>query len=290
VDNLDASTSDVVGTWSFVGDTSNTWDDGAQFHSGGSGSNTFTFRPLIPADGYYNIHAWWKAGSNRASDAPYTIKYYNNVSEEYETEMITVDQRRDYEGWYCFGNYYLKAGIENFVRLSDQATGYVIADAVWFEADDVPCPPNFYPIVDDLDLDLTEVVGTWTNVSNTDGTWNDNAKYHAAGSGSNTFTFRPHIVESGNYEVYTCWKAGTNRATDARYKIRYYNSGTGEYVETTVGSVNQQQTPDDLLYQGHWWEYLGQFYLEAGTGNYVQLTDEANGYVIADAVFFAKIN
>ncbi|MGA1871161.1 MAG: HYR domain-containing protein, partial [bacterium] len=124
------------------------------------------------------------------------------------------------------------------------------------------------------------------NVSNTDGTWNDNAKYHAAGSGSNTFMFRPQIVDSGYYDIYTCWTAGTNRATNARYKIKYYNFQTGEYVETTVGSVDQQQSPDDLLYQGHWWEYLGQFFLEAGTGNYMQLTDEANGFVIADAVLF----
>ncbi len=47
--------------------------------------------------------------------------------------------------------------------------------------------------------------------------------------------------------------------------------------------INQKVGPDDLTWDGAAWEHLGTFQITGGTLT-VRLTDNANGYVYADAV------
>ena len=56
----------------------------------------------------------------------------------------------------------------------------------------------------------------------------------------------------------------------------------GTTSEGTV-DVNQRLAPDDLEWDGVWWESLGTFVIDTGTLT-VRLTDDANSYVIADAI------
>ena len=104
------------------------------------------------------------------------------------------------------------------------------------------------------------------------------------GSETATWTFS---VTPGVYEVATTWLEYPNRATDAPYSV--YDGlpvGGSTLVETV--DVNQKSAPDDFADQGVGWENLGEYPITSNTLT-VQLTDDANGYVIADAVRIAYV-
>jgi hypothetical protein len=123
-------------------------------------------------------------------------------------------------------------------------------------------------IVDNVDATF---VGDWPS-SDTVSAYNRSLQYHAAGTGTDTITFTPNLAQTGNYDVYAWWTKHSNRATNAPYTINY--SGGSDTV-----LIDQQQG-------GGGWIYLGTYSFEAGTGGSVVLSDNANGYLIADAIKF----
>jgi hypothetical protein len=130
-------------------------------------------------------------------------------------------------------------------------------------------------IVDDQGSGFS-TTGTWTNYNGESQAYNGGVKYAPAGDGSGYATFTPNLEQPGDYKVYAWWSALANRATDAPYTI-YYNGGS-----QTV-RVNQEVN-------GGRWNLLGTFHFVAGTSGYVRLSNNANEYVIADAVKFAYIS
>ena len=128
-------------------------------------------------------------------------------------------------------------------------------------------------IIDDGDSAFS-TSGEWT-AYNFDGFESD-FHYSLGGSGSDqaTWTFG---VAPGQYQVAATWTTHPNRATDVPFTIR-----DGANVLSTVG-VNQELAPDDFTAGGAVWENIGTFLI---TGNtlIIELTDDANEYVIADAI------
>jgi hypothetical protein len=120
-------------------------------------------------------------------------------------------------------------------------------------------------------------VGNWPSYSGNPQIYGADSQYHAAGSGTSTATWTPNILEAGEYSVYAWWHAHPNRATNAKYKIYYDGDLTGPPIPEVV--VNQEEN-------GGQWNLLwtGEF----AAGGYVVLSDNANQYVIADAVKFQK--
>jgi len=55
-----------------------------------------------------------------------------------------------------------------------------------------------------------------------------------------------------------------------------------------VTLCNQQSAPDDVWVDGTWWETIGAVFISNGTLP-VQLSDDANGIVIADAMRAVKL-
>ena len=93
-----------------------------------------------------------------------------------------------------------------------------------------------------------------------------------------TATYTATSLPEGDYEVYAWWVAHSNRATDAPYTINY-DGGT-----VTV-EMNQQETDSG----GQWQELTalsGPLPFATGVPGSVVLTNDANEYVIADAVRF----
>ncbi|GAG48283.1 unnamed protein product, partial [marine sediment metagenome] len=72
------------------------------------------------------------------------------------------------------------------------------------------------------------------------------------------------------------------RATNAPYEV--FNGATS--LETVP--VGQQAAPDDFTDQGAVWETLGTFTITGGT-LLVELSDNANGMVVADAVRIERV-
>jgi hypothetical protein len=161
-----------------------------------------------------------------------------------------------------------------FLDLSDPvnallADGHGVANIVFANA-----PPAQY-ILDDGEAGYQQNAG-WTNVTNL-------AAYHldydwrAAGNGSGVATWGLANLPAGPYQVYTRWVPFSNRATNAPYTIL-----DGANVRGTV-LVNQQLAPVGDRDNDVTWQSLGTFQVTTGTLR-VRLSDNANGYVVADAV------
>jgi len=135
-------------------------------------------------------------------------------------------------------------------------------------------------IIDDGDPGYSET-GSWTS-SSEPGYGND-IRYISAGSGSNNATWTPNITTAGSYRVYVSWTTHPNRATNANYTI-YYNGGSYSFT------VNQENYANGSTggSSGEWsgWYYADTFNFSAGANGKVVLNDNANEYVIADAVKF----
>ncbi|WP_442506622.1 choice-of-anchor D domain-containing protein [Novipirellula sp. SH528] len=120
-------------------------------------------------------------------------------------------------------------------------------------------------------------VGSWGPKVSTD--YLNSYRYNAAGTGTDKaiYTFN---VAPGEYDIATRWNIHANRATDAPYRI--YDGAT---LLATV-RVNQELPADDFTADSLNWENLGTFVVSSGTLR-VELADDANEYVIADAVRIA---
>jgi len=126
-----------------------------------------------------------------------------------------------------------------------------------------------------VDNPAAAYLGTWPTSTAIVGYYGSNYQSHATGTGANTATWSFSIPSAGNWQVYAIWTSGTNRATNAKYTVNYQDS-------STVVTVNQQVN-------GGSWQSLGTFAFNAAAYS-VRLTDNANGYVIADAIRIAPIS
>ncbi|MBI3837239.1 MAG: choice-of-anchor D domain-containing protein [Planctomycetia bacterium] len=136
-------------------------------------------------------------------------------------------------------------------------------------------PPAGETIVDDGEAGYSQT-GGWTNTSNSLA-YHLDYDFHAPGDGSDTATWTFANLVPENYQVFLRWLPFANRATNAPYTIF-----DGSAPEGTV-LVNQQLMPSGDMSNGITWQSLGEFSASSGTLS-VKLSDNANGYVTADAV------
>lgn len=140
-------------------------------------------------------------------------------------------------------------------------------------------PPVSELILDDGDAGFSHS-GGWTNLTNTL-SYGLDYEYHAAGNGNGSATWTFNNVPTGAYEVFAKWIPFSNRATNAPYTVLDGGATLG-----TV-AVNQQLFPTGEQSNGITWQSLGMFNTSTGTLA-VQLRDNANGLVIADAIRIVK--
>ena len=190
----------------------------------GAAPSTATWTLAVPATGTYGVYARWTAHPNRATDAKYTVNHAGGAA------TVTANQEQNSGSWNLLGSFTFNAGNAT-VTLTDQANGYVIADALML------LPPGAPP---------------------------------------NTATWTPNVATAGNYQVYARWTSHPNRATNATYTVSHA-------AGSTPVTVNQQAN-------GGAWNLLGAYNLAPGTAHNVTLTDQANGFVIADAIRLVLVN
>jgi hypothetical protein len=92
------------------------------------GQSNAIFRPYIYNPGFYDVFVWYPQGSNRATNAPWTV-YYDGGS-----VSMAIDQTVNGGSWVLLGSSLpFQKGTNGYVRLSND-TGYsgkvVLADAV----------------------------------------------------------------------------------------------------------------------------------------------------------------
>jgi polysaccharide biosynthesis protein PslG len=119
----DAPSVQIKGTWASATTTSGFVGNGYHYRVAGDGGNTFTW-PFTAAPGRYEVSVRWTAGANRASNATYTIASTSGAS------TVSVDQRSGGATWHSLGTFDFSGSAGQGVRLTDQANGIVVADAV----------------------------------------------------------------------------------------------------------------------------------------------------------------
>ena len=279
----------VGGSWS-RGGIAGAYDGDYQYHAGGSGSSRVRWNFTDLADGTYEVLATWLAHANRASNAPFTIRDGAVLEETTRVNQRTVpdDLVADGRSWDRLGVYSVENGSLR-VELSDDANGFVIADAVRLAPSngvpndpppDDPPPPNDPPgeprIVDDGDSAYRVFGGGWSR-GGIVGAYGGDYAYHSPGNGSNRVSWSFTSLPNGTYDVFATWTPHSNRASNASFTVR-----DGNQFENVVRQ-DQRARPDDLVAAGRAWERLGSYTVENGALS-VELSDAANGFVIADAI------
>ena len=117
--------------------------------------------------------------------------------------------------------------------------------------------------------------------------YQSDVRYAAAGTGSSFATWSFPVVAGGVYRISTTWVIHSNRATDAPFSVFDGTTATGKLLGTT--RLNQQVNPNDFSNSGVAWEDVGVFAM-SGTTLTVRLTNQANQFVIADAVRIERVN
>ncbi len=261
------STAGSWGSWNqagYLGD----YQFGAP-HIGSSATWSFDVAP-----GIYKIAATWRAGSNHASNAPFTILDGNTLigSPTVDQTSVPNDFTDGQTSWETLGILPV-SGTTLTVRLTgDAADNYVIADAIRIER--IPDTQT----LDDGDSGFANV-GSW-------GLWDQaghlgDYRFGASNTGSSaTWSFD---VAPGIYKIAATWRAGSNHASNAPFTILDGN--------TPIGSLTVDQTavPNDFTDAQTSWETLGVLPI-SGTTLTVRLTgDAADNYVIADAIRIERI-
>jgi len=157
-----------------------------------------------------------------------------------------------------------------------------------FQADETPAPSltpanTATPIPIEIIIDNTDpgfsVAGFWLTYSGAPYPhYGVDFRYSPAGAGDDTATFRPNITVAGDYEVFIWFGTSPYGATDAPWTINY-DGGSHTVTVNLLGPAGG----------GGYWLSLGSYPFAAGTAGTVVTTDDANGYVVADAIRLLQV-
>jgi hypothetical protein len=129
-------------------------------------------------------------------------------------------------------------------------------------------------ISDNADATGVTIVGLWTNSSSSAGYYGVDYLHDGnANKGLDSVTFRPTLLQAGQYQVYARWTANANRSTATPIDVGYPNGTNTFFVDQTAN--------------GGQWNLLLTTNFNAGTNGFVRVRNAGTtGYVIADAVEF----
>ncbi|MCS1350216.1 polysaccharide deacetylase family protein [Mechercharimyces sp. CAU 1602] len=264
LDNSD-SIHDQNGKWTKSTNVSGYYNENYQWNIAGSGSHTFTWKFNLPREETYRVSVRYTQGSDRTTNAPYTIHTKDGEITKY------VDQTVNGNTWVDIGTYTFKGGINQIIQTDKANDGYVIADAIRIEKTEDD--PN------KITLDNTDIAhqqkGNWVSSTNIPGYHKDNYQYNKKGSGLDQFTWNFDLTNAGEYRVFVHYTTAGDRATNAPY-----------IVHTSDGPIKKlvNQKTD-----GSTWIDIGTYQFSNGANKIIQ-TDDANGYVIADSIRIEKVN
>ncbi|WP_406700163.1 Ig-like domain repeat protein [Singulisphaera sp. Ch08] len=236
----------------------------------GSAIASWSFSPLAPAS--YEIQVTWLQGLNRATNAPYRIYDGDTL-----IRTVRVNQRNAPAGEVIAGGVLFQSlgtvtisGGPLRIELGNDADGYVMADAIRINE----LSPFAPVIADDGQIGYSQV-GPWKGFASGYG---NTGRYAPAGDGSAIASWNFVPLAPASYEIQVTWLQGGNRATNAPYRI--YDGNT--LIKTV--RINQRNAPaGEVTAGGVLFQSLGTVTISGGPLR-VELGNDADGYVIADAV------
>ena len=186
------------------------------------GTSNVTYRPAIGLPGYYNVFIWYPQGSNRATNAPWTVVYDGGSTN------VAVDQTVNGGNWRLLATALpFQTGTNGYVRLSND-TGYsgkvVMADGVRFS---FVQPFNTAPTISAQPQSLTVKVGSNVTFSVTaTGTPPPSYQWRFAntnipGATSSNYTrLNVQLSDAGNYSVGVTNVAGGVASSNAVLNVQ----------------------------------------------------------------------
>ncbi|AOY87513.1 hypothetical protein BKP64_04625 [Marinobacter salinus] len=132
-------------------------------------------------------------------------------------------------------------------------------------------------IVDDSDSTFF-FEGPWVTSSASSGYLGEGYHVISKGQGDNYAVWNLELIDY--YEIYVRWTSHSNRASNASYEVHHLDEANRLVVDTV--------TLDQRSGGGEWFK-LGTYKMSTLTGR-VQLIDDADGYVVADAVRFVPVS
>jgi uncharacterized protein (DUF1800 family) len=256
VDNSDADFR-TIGRWTVL--SGRGYQGTVHAAEPGRGDNlaTWTFRGLNP--GLYRVSATWSPRDGQATEARYTVL---DGTRAFAPAVVDQSQNpSDFRDagtvWQNLGEPYRITGDTVTVRLSDQATGWLVADAVRIERVGLPGR-----IVTTVDAGFRSA-GGWMQT-------NGQALQATGEISTATWTFTG--LTRGHYRISTTWPTSARGPADAPFVIL-----DGDQVVARV-SVNQQQRPNDLRDAGaSWTDFggLGNLFTVRGNSLTVRLSNPA---------------
>jgi hypothetical protein len=264
IDNGGTGTS-FTGTW-LVSSSPSPYGS-ASLYSAGAGLDTYRWTPTIPTTRVYDVYAWWSSLPTRPTAVEYRIAHAGG------TAVVTRNQRTAGGQWVYLGTFQFNAGTAGYVQVSDVNGPGVSADAIrWVPPAMRPAPSPIPPggIVIDNGRAGTSFAGQWSSSSAS--TPYGAGSLSDAGSGLDTYLWRPTIPSARPYDVYVWWTVTQSRSANVQYRI--------------VSAQGTTLTTRDQRTGGGQWQYLGTFQFNAGTGGYVQVSDDNGSAVSADAALF----
>jgi RHS repeat-associated protein len=126
-------------------------------------------------------------------------------------------------------------------------------------------------LVDNSDTQNTASTGTWTKASAT-GQHGYDHRTHAAGTGTDAFTWTLNVPKDGTYTAYVKFPKVTGAATAAKYTVTH-STGTADKTIDQNATANQGS-----------WVPLGSYAFKQGNSARLQLFQNSGGVVVADGV------
>ena len=278
IDNNDAGCAAIGGWWASTASSGYYGDDYLVAEVSSTETATATFTGAFPADGYYHVYVWYTGGTNRATDALFTVRHADGAS------AVRLNLQRDGFTWKDLGRYYFLADDPPKRRqlvVSNQGgdpTTFVVADAVRFGGgmhEDAAKPrwemSGLYhaPFMGCADC-ATNTVTTmprytkWEHESWEDGlylSWHTNAP--DPGTGTSTFAYSSYGWDGAfngvegsldlrsfvHNEIINDIRAGWDAAwTDRGQHTNWYGEINPNYNDETPGIIFEvafHDTPDD---------------------------------------------
>ena len=164
------------------------------------------------------------------------------------------------------------------VLLTATAGGYTAADANLSVEDDIHVPPRAVVILDNMNPNCGATEGDWTLY--TAAGYGGSLGFAAQGGGEARGWCMASGLSGGDYVLSATWVPHANRATNVPFTVEVNG------VEVAAGRFNQQVAPNDRWADGGMWEDLVTVSVPDNGSIRVEGSNDADGYVIADAVRF----
>lgn len=149
-----------------------------------------------------------------------------------------------------------------------------------FDVDELPAPAA--GIEAEYIIDNTNpgfyTDGDWEESSVSGGYIGESYLVSEAGAGEKTATWNLNIVK--RLDVYARWPAHGNRGSNVKYVVHHLDDQ--DFLTTTTVEADQRNF-------GGEWSKLGTFRMSSLTSR-VTVSDDADGYVVADAVLFKEVS